>query len=72
MSDTPKTQMKILVIGTAIALVSMIALLFTSSLESTLLFYLFVFFMAVGIAIAIPGYIGIWVWRMRDTLFRDK
>lgn len=70
MANTPKTQIKRLALGTAIASLSMIALTATSHFESSWLFYILVSTTILGILLAIPGYIGIWVWRMRDVLFR--
>jgi len=72
MADTPKTQIKRLAVGTLIALLAMMSIVLTSHLESQWLFYILTLLLAAGIIYAIPGYIGIWVWRMKDTLFRDR
>ena len=71
MAATPKTQIKRLAIGTFVSLVALLALVVTSEFEYEWLFYLLSFCMLMGIAYAIPGYIGIWLWRMKDTLFPE-
>ena len=70
MASTPQVQVKQLAIGTAISLISMASLILTSELELQWLFYLLSFILVLGILYAIPGYIGIWLWRMKDTLFK--
>ncbi len=72
MSETPKIQIKQLVIGTLISLIGMTAIIFTAQLENQLLFYFLVLILSSGVIYAIPGYIGIWVWRMKDTLFKKS
>ena len=71
MASTPQVQVKQLAIGTAISLISMASLILTSELELQWLFYLLSFILVLGILYAIPGYIGIWLWRMKDTLFKE-
>jgi len=72
MAETPKAQIKRLAIGTLVSLITMIALVLTSDFASQSLFYALILFLAGGVIYAIPGYIGIWMWRMKDTLFREK
>ena len=72
MADNPRQQIKQLAIGTAISLVAMILLVLTSSLENAWLFYGLAFVAISAILYAIPGYIGVWVWRMKQVFFRDK
>jgi len=72
MAATPQAQLKRLTIGTLVSLVASILQFFSSQWESQVLFYILSFFMLAGVIYALPGYLGIWVWRMRDTLFRDK
>jgi len=69
MALTPKQQLKQLLIGTLGAFISMILILFSSQWEIDWLFYLLALITGFFIAYAIPGYIGIWVWRMRKFLF---
>jgi len=71
MANSPKTQIKRLAIGTAISILAMLMIFFTSYLEYQWLFYLFAIISSLGIIYAIPGYIGVWVWRMKDVIFRD-
>ena len=72
MAYTPKVQIKRLAIGTSISAVAIFILTFVSQLESQWLFNLLVAVTLIGILYAIPGYIGIWVWRMRDILFKTR
>ncbi len=71
MANSPKTQIKRLAIGTSISAFSILLLMFVSHWEIQWLFNLLVVITAIGVLYAIPGYIGIWVWRMRDVLFRN-
>jgi len=71
MSENPTAQIKKLVIGTLLSILAMMALILTSDLESQWLFYALSFVLVLGVGYAIPGYIGIWVWRMKDVLFKD-
>ena len=70
MSENPVAQIKRLAIGTLLSLLAMMALVLTSDLEKQWLFYSLSIILVVGVIYAIPGYIGIWVWRMKDTLFK--
>ncbi|PHS18187.1 MAG: hypothetical protein COA86_08575 [Kangiella sp.] len=70
MSENPTVQIKRLAIGTLLSLLAMLALVLTSDLELQWLFYILSIILVVGVVYAIPGYIGIWVWRMKDTLFK--
>ncbi len=70
MAMTPRTQFRQLVIGTGAAILVMGLLWLTSGLGSDLIFYFLVFCLALSIIYAIPGYLGVWLWRMRGTLFR--
>ncbi len=72
MALTPKRQIGQLALGSFISLVAMLALIITSELESSLVFYSLSFILVLGVIYAIPGYIGIWVWRMRDVLFDQE
>lgn len=69
MALTPKTQLKKLLYGTFIAFTLMLILLLTSNSLSSWQFYTLCFFIMLSILYAIPGYIGIWVWRMRKFFF---
>ena len=70
MSENPMAQIKRLAIGTLLSLLAMMALVLTSDLEKQWLFYALSIILVIGVVYAIPGYIGIWVWRMKDTLFK--
>jgi len=72
MAKNPVKQIKQLATGTLISLVTMGLILVTSDLENQSLFYLLSFVTVLGIIYAIPGYLGIWVWRMKDSLFKSK
>jgi len=72
MANSPKAQIKRLASGTAVSIISMLLIFVTSFLEYQWLFYSLVVIASAGIAYAIPGYIGVWVWRMRDLLFKDN
>ena len=69
MALTPKTQLKRLLVGTAFALIGVIALIFVSKTENQWLFILVSAVVFASVLYAIPGYIGIWMWRMRKVLF---
>ncbi len=69
MAYTPKAQIKRLAIGTGVSTFSILLLIMVSHWEIRWLFYLLVVITSLGILYAIPGYIGVWVWRMRDVLF---
>lgn len=69
MALTPKKQLKRLLIGTLGSLFFMLVLLLTSDESASWLFYLLSLSLALSIIYAIPGYIGIWLWRMRKFLF---
>ncbi len=69
MAVTPNKQLKQLAIGTVISAISMIVMTLTSDLENRWLFYFLVSINILAIIYAIPGYIGMWVWRMRKVLF---
>ena len=71
MANTPKTQIKQLALGTLISTISIIFLTLTSPLENSWLFYGLNALTILGIIIAIPGYIGVWVWRMKKILFKE-
>ncbi|TQV74981.1 hypothetical protein FLL45_08545 [Aliikangiella marina] len=72
MANTPKAQFKQLAVGTLGAIGSMGLLWVSSQYESELIFYSLTICLVVCVAYALPGYLGIWLWRMRDTLFRQK
>jgi len=72
MANTPKAQIIRLAIGASISALSILILTFVSTMEIRWLFYLLVFTTLIGILYAIPGYIGIWLWRMRNVLFRKN
>jgi hypothetical protein len=69
MALTPRTQFKKLIIGTVCAFFCMLVLILSSAQENPVLFYALSFCLALSVAYAIPGYIGIWLWRMRKSLF---
>ena len=71
MASSPRVQLKRLALGTVISLVAMILLIITSQYESRILFYTLSLTAIIGIIYALPGYLGIWVWRMKDSLFRS-
>jgi len=70
MAMNPKEQIKKLFIGTILSTISMGLIIFTSGWENLWLFYFLVVCMIASVAYAIPGYIGVWVWRMHDVIFR--
>ncbi|MDQ7048159.1 MAG: hypothetical protein Q9M92_00930 [Enterobacterales bacterium] len=72
MAANPQAQIKRLAIGTFISLIASILQIFSSQWESQILFYILSFIMLAGVIYALPGYLGIWMWRMRDTLFRNN
>jgi uncharacterized membrane protein YccC len=72
MAQTPKAQAKQLAIGTLLAIIIMLGLIFTSEYENQIIFYLLSSLLVVAVIYAVPGYIGIWVWRMRSVLFDNK
>lgn len=69
MALTPKVQIRRLLVGTVGALTSMLVLLFTSQQENTITFYSFSLILILFVLYAAPGYIGIWMWRMRRFFF---
>jgi hypothetical protein len=69
MALTPKTQFKKLIIGTVAAFICMLALVLFSSHLNPILFYSLSVLLVASVTYAIPGYIGIWLWRMRKSLF---
>lgn len=69
MALTPKTQLKRLAIGTLGALICMLLLILTSHLANPWLFYSLSILLAIFTLYAIPGYLGIWLWRMRKFFF---
>jgi multisubunit Na+/H+ antiporter MnhG subunit len=71
MAANPSQQIKQLAIGTAISLIAMLALVLSSDFENVWLFYFLSLVTALGILYAIPGYIGIWIWRMKDIFLKD-
>ncbi len=72
MANDPKAQLVQLATGTFISLLAMLGLFLSSDLEMTWLFYLLSIVLVTGVGYAIPGYIGVWVWRMKDTIFRHE
>ena len=71
MANTPRTQLKRLVIGTFLSLIGAIGLFVASGDESQWLFYLSSVVILIGVLYALPGYIGIWLWRMRKFFFDE-
>ncbi len=69
MALTPRKQLKQLLVGTVGGLLAMIGVLIASHFEQTYWFYLFASIVAICLIYALPGYIGIWLWRMRKFLF---
>ncbi|MET1253956.1 hypothetical protein [Aliikangiella maris] len=69
MAKTPKSQLKRLLIGTICSFVCLILLILSSDWEIQWLFYLLSTALLIAILYAIPGYIGLWMWRMRKFLF---
>lgn len=72
MAITPKTQIKQLAFGTLISTFSIIALTITSPLENSGLFYSLNAITIIGVIVAIPGYVGVWLWRMKGVFFKEK
>lgn len=72
MATTPRAQIKRLAIGSLASLLIMLALVLTSELENQLVFYSLSGLLAIAVGYAIPGYIGVWVWRMQKVLFRQE
>jgi len=71
MAMNPKEQIRKLFIGTISSVISMGLIAFTSHWENQWLFYFLVVCVIASVAYAIPGYIGVWVWRMHDVIFRN-
>jgi len=71
MAMNPKEQLKKLFIGTILSAISMGLIVFTSDWENHWLFYFLSACMVISIIYAVPGYIGVWVWRMHDVLFKN-
>lgn len=69
MALTPRTQLKRLAIGTVGALICMTVLVLTSHLANQWLFYVLSFSLVIFTLYALPGYLGIWLWRMRKYFF---
>jgi|GEM_PF-2220025 len=69
MALTPRSQLRRLAIGTVGAIVCMMLLFITSEHENLFVFYGLSTAIAFCVIYAIPGYIGIWVWRMRKSFF---
>jgi len=72
MAENPKAQLIQLATGTVMSLLAMFALVLTSDWENRWVFYLLNVLLIASVIYAIPGYIGIWLWRMKDTLFKKK
>jgi hypothetical protein len=72
MAYSPRLQIRRLAIGTSISSIAILIFMLVSHLEVQWLFYLLVVITSLGILYAIPGYIGVWVWRMRDVLFSKE
>ncbi len=68
MALTPKVQLKKLLTGTLGALVCLLTLILTSHFTNQWLFYGLSVMMGLFILYAIPGYIGIWAWRMKRLI----
>ncbi len=69
MALTPQKQIKRLAIGTALSLFFILLMTIFSQSLSSWQFYLLVMLLLASILYAIPGYIGIWMWRMRNFFF---
>ncbi len=73
MACTPKQQIKRLAIGTAVSLLSLLLLILLTSLEEVWIFHCLAISGMLGVIYALPGYLGIWMWRMKDVFFnREK
>ena len=72
MAMTPKKQIKKLAIGSLISILAMLAMVLTSELENRILFYSLTAVLMAAVAYAVPGYIGVWVWRMQKVLFKHN
>ena len=71
MAATPRTQIKRLALGSLVSILAMLVLVLTSEFESQWLFYFLSLLIIAGVLYAIPGYIGIWVWRMKDVILGE-
>lgn len=69
MAVTPQQQLTRLLKGTIGSIVAMAALILTSDWENPYLFYALAILMLLSILYALPGYLGIWLWRMRKFFF---
>jgi hypothetical protein len=69
MATDPKKHLKRMLWGTLGSVIAMILLLYTSSWESRWLFYLLSGLLISCALYALPGYLGIWLWRMRHVFF---
>jgi len=72
MANSPKAQVKRLASGTVVSIISMLLIFVTSFLEYQWLFYFLVVIALLSIVYAIPGYVGVWVWRMKDVIFNEN
>ncbi len=72
MAMTPKAQIKKLAIGTLVSLLAMLGLILTSELANPLVFYSLSSLLVIAVCYAIPGYVGIWVWRMQKVIFKNS
>jgi uncharacterized membrane protein YccC len=69
MAENPRSQLKQLIIGTLGAFFCMLLLIYTSEQENAVLFYFLSTLLMFCVLYAIPGYLGIWMWRMRKVFF---
>ncbi|MCW8875853.1 MAG: hypothetical protein OQJ89_03165 [Kangiellaceae bacterium] len=69
MALTPRKQLKRLLVGTIVSMFGIIALIYVSKTENQWLFTSVSVIVIASVLYAIPGYIGIWMWRMRKVFF---
>lgn len=69
MALTPRAQLRQLLIGTLGAFICALTLVLTNQSLEAWAFYTLSVIMGAFIIYALAGYIGVWMWRMRKTLF---
>ncbi|MGX5173018.1 hypothetical protein ACUR5C_03215 [Aliikangiella sp. IMCC44653] len=69
MALTPITQLKRLAIGTLLSLIFSATLILFAEALTAWLFYSLALALILSALYALPGYFGIWLWRMRKFLF---
>lgn len=66
---SPKAQFKQLAIGTLLSTAAMTFLSLTNAFDKQWLFITLQLFILFAVTYAIPGYIGVWLWRMKNVFY---